>query len=160
MLLIMPFLWNVLSVSLVLVFLAPWVMWLFFGDLAYAILGVCSLGVVLSTKVMKVWLGGGGGAFGRPAGACTCDIMCTGGNVAGQAGFPSGHMAVTAFVIGALAMRFQGLSRAVAAVYIGSMGLARWSKRCHSWLQIVAGTLYGLSLAYVFHHAVELYKER
>lgn len=97
----------------------------------------------------------------RPQGACGCDYNSFKGDVSGKPGCPSGHMSTTAyFVMFNLLLLtkknyiktdfnknfFIGLNMTL----LVTMGWARIYKKCHSLIQVVAGTALGASLATYF----------
>jgi membrane-associated phospholipid phosphatase len=88
----------------------------------------------------------------RPSGAANCDTWNRNGNQAGAPGFPSGHMTTTAaFWMGAFLLC--PAEYCVYVVVFGTfaillMALARMEKRCHTLLQVVAGTLLGAGISY------------
>jgi membrane-associated phospholipid phosphatase len=91
-------------------------------------------------------------ALRRPRGACDCDVSNGGGCQPGAPGMPSGHMAVAAFVLAYLWLA--GLVAAPPAAYAAAAGalllllaVARVRKRCHTPLQVAAGTALGAALA-------------
>ena len=87
----------------------------------------------------------------RPTGASACDAWAVGGDVTGAPGFPSGHVAVTAaFWTGAwlLAPAVWRPWVAVAGVAaVAVMGWARTHKRCHTWIQVIAGAMFGVEVS-------------
>lgn len=144
---------NLLSMSLVLIFLLPWVLFVATYDPKYALLGVAAPVVDLSTKVIKR-IAGTRGVFGRPKGAYDCDIFCTNGAQTGGYGFPSGHMATSTFVLISLYLitksPFSTFTLPISIIYIASVAWARYSKKCHNVVQIVAGVIYGAFVATIF----------
>lgn len=88
----------------------------------------------------------------RPSGACDCSWMNTGGNVAGRPGFPSGHAAIISFIVVAVILSYPKLKRDVAAWIIGVtiiilVDVSRIKRKCHTPLQVIAGTLLGITCA-------------
>jgi hypothetical protein len=93
----------------------------------------------------------------RPDGACDCDLSNGGGNVGDRCGFPSGHSAITAFLV--IPYWFRGdISTAAAAVALGAMGWARWVKQCHNLTQIGAGLAWGGAIGWLFARLNERFK--
>ena len=76
-----------------------------------------------------------GPIFRRPTNAHNCGIFCE--NDASKSGFPSGHMAITAFLVNRNSPR-QWL-------WLCAMAWARRRLRCHTVFQIVSGALIGLA---------------
>lgn len=90
----------------------------------------------------------------RPTGAKDCDIWNRNGDQSGNPGFPSGHLATTAaFWTGAYLVSEEKYKPWVLIVgIVGIMGMiwARMQKRCHTFVQTIAGTLLGAGIAYGF----------
>jgi membrane-associated phospholipid phosphatase len=91
----------------------------------------------------------------RPKGAKDCNVANCGGVCAGKPGFPSGHAATNAVFWGTLWVLFPEY-RTPLAIVGGTtqvaMMWARTHKQCHTWLQVVGGTLFGglvVALVYV-----------
>lgn len=141
---------NIVSLSAIIVFLLPWGFFVATNKKVFLWLGVVASLADGSTKIWKRVFGTQS-IFGRPEGACDCDILCRNGDQSGRRGFPSGHMTVTSTVCVAVACMYGGVAAWVgAAAMIGLMGWARYIKRCHNLLQIAAGTIYGFFVATFF----------
>ena len=96
----------------------------------------------------------------RPKGACDCDYLSIKGLCPDNTpGFPSGHMSTTSyFVVNNILNLLSGENKyenkhkklyiIVNILFLLSMGWARMYKKCHSLLQVIAGTLYGGSISY------------
>jgi membrane-associated phospholipid phosphatase len=88
----------------------------------------------------------------RPPGAANCDTWNRNGSQAGAPGFPSGHMTTTAgFWFGAFLLcpaEYRIYVIAIGTFAILLMAWARMQKRCHTLLQVVAGTLLGAGISY------------
>ena len=140
---------DIISVAVLLFYVGSLMAYVVTRDVYYISLCIASLIVDITTKIIKIQTGGDGN-FGRPNVATNCDIFCRNGPVGGAPGFPSGHMAVTAFFLGALAIRYRS-----AWILLGiiPMALARYHKGCHTWIQIFAGTLLGFVSAIAFHRS-------
>jgi membrane-associated phospholipid phosphatase len=94
---------------------------------------------------------GGSGVWGRPAGARGCGALCDGGAVGGEPGFPSGHMTtVTMFVTVMWLWISEWWVLAAGGVWATAVAWSRWVKRCHSVLQIVGGTAFGVGCGVLF----------
>ena len=141
---------NLVSLSAILLFLLPWGFFVATNKMVFLWLGVVTSLADGSTKIWK-HLFGTESVFGRPLGACDCDILCRNGDQSGRRGFPSGHMTTTSVVCTTLALMHGDVGLSLgAAVTIGLMGWARYIKRCHNLVQIVAGTIYGFFVATFF----------
>lgn len=94
--------------------------------------------------------------FSRPNGACDCDLLSKNGSQENKPGFPSGHMATTAFF--AIYLLFQGgispfknpILLTASLFFVSLMGYVRYVKKCHSIVQIVAGTFLGGAMGAIF----------
>lgn len=148
---------DLVSVSIVATYGYPLVRFAETADLKYLLV---ALGVLLADQITKLikrataalpheWLK-------RPAGATACDLFCRKGPAAGKPGFPSGHMATAAaFVVLVYLLGARGpLFVAFAAAYLLLVAAARYYKKCHTPLQIVAGTLLGGAFAWAWWWAV------
>jgi hypothetical protein len=90
----------------------------------------------------------------RPAGAHGCDAFCAAGASGGAPGFPSGHMTTVATVVAGawLGLREKSDGTRLLVVLLGvpwiaAMAWARWAKRCHTVPQILAGVIWGFTVA-------------
>ena len=141
---------NLVSLSAILLFILPWGFFVATNSRVFLWLGVVASLADGSTKIWKR-IFGTESVFGRPVGACDCDILCRNGDQSGRRGFPSGHMTITSVVCIAFALIYGGLARWTSAmVMIGVMGWARYVKRCHNLIQISVGTIYGFFVATLF----------
>lgn len=93
----------------------------------------------------------------RPDGASNCDIMCRNGDRSGAPGFPSGHMShATFFCTFIIMLAYKNnlpqahLVTATGICFIALTAIARYKKKCHDPVQIVAGTLLGGLLGFIF----------
>jgi membrane-associated phospholipid phosphatase len=82
----------------------------------------------------------------RPKGAKDCNVANCGGSCEGKPGFPSGHCATNAVFWGTLWVLFPEYRSIL--VWIGgatqvTMMWARTHKKCHTWIQVLGGTLFG-----------------
>ena len=96
--------------------------------------------------------------FKRPDGACDCDLFNDGGIVDHKSGFPSGHMASTAFYLTFIFLIYSrskhNMNKYIQYHMISVlMGIARYQKKCHNILQISSGFLLGTFMAYLCYHS-------
>lgn len=141
---------NLVSLSAIVLFMLPWS---FFVATKHPVFLWMGIAVSLADGSTKIWkrLFGTASIFGRPYGACDCDIFCINGTQNGKPGFPSGHMTVTSFLATTFALLQPGLPYQLAAIAVViAMGWARYFKKCHNLMQIVAGTIYGFFVATFF----------
>ena len=89
----------------------------------------------------------------RPSGARGCDALGRGGAVGGAPGFPSGHTTIAAaFWMGAWLLapsEWRPWIFGMGALAVGAMGWSRVAKECHTWLQVVAGAMFGAAVSYM-----------
>lgn len=89
----------------------------------------------------------------RPTGATACDALARGGSVSGAPGFPSGHAAASAaFWMGAWLLapaEWRPTILAMGTAATVGMGWARMTKKCHTGLQVIAGTLLGMLVSVI-----------
>lgn len=96
-------------------------------------------------------------AFKRPDGAVDCDLYNEGGVVDHKSGFPSGHMASTAFYLTFMFLlhckqRDRYFTKYMKYHIISFlMGVARYQKKCHNIIQICCGYFLGVIMAHVFY---------
>jgi membrane-associated phospholipid phosphatase len=142
---------DLLSVSIVAFFVAPWILLLALGDAKFAWLGVGVFLVDLLTKLVKRATAGCSAAWlKRPPGAKQCDLFCRAGPSAGVPGMPSGHAAVTAFFWTFLFLWRPTWAIGLAGVAcVGLVGYARVAKSCHTIEQVGAGAVIGVVSAYL-----------
>ena len=97
----------------------------------------------------------------RPQGACGCDYNSFKGDSSGNPGFPSGHMATTGFFVTHTLLvllkknNIKIKENRIIFIILNIlllllMGWARHYKKCHSLIQIIAGTILGTILGYLF----------
>lgn len=90
----------------------------------------------------------------RPIGAKNCDLFSMNGNVAGQPGFPSGHVttAVSFFTgVGILFPEYRYSAIIGGTIYNILMVISRINKKCHTPLQTFAGATLGLLGTYLLN---------
>ena len=91
--------------------------------------------------------------FKRPNGAKNCGIVNSGGLSDHESGFPSGHMSSISFTMLYLLMKTSNFNFTNIILYnipIILVGIARYFKPCHNFIQIIAGYILGSSIALLF----------
>jgi len=145
---------DAVSLSFLGAFVGPAVAWAATRDtwwlwLLGALIGANAVvaGVKTATRVRGGWLV-------RPAGARGCDAFCAAGASGGEPGFPSGHMTTVSLVVAGawLGLREKSVRIRLLVVLLGmpwiaAMAWARWAKKCHTVLQILAGMIWGFTMA-------------
>lgn len=121
----------------------PFYLWVFTGVLLLA-------GVVHLAKLYF----GTEGIYGRPKGACGCDLLCTSENDEGKPGFPSGHVATSwmLFLVFAWYIRAQLLIpfSIIGLTWSSLVSYSRYIKKCHNIPQIIGGYVAGTIGAILF----------
>ena len=82
----------------------------------------------------------------RPPDACNCNYLSNNGSISlNTPGFPSGHMATTAFFVlyNIETLKNNYLLITLNTVYFFMMGWARIVKKCHNIYQVIGGSLLG-----------------
>jgi membrane-associated phospholipid phosphatase len=141
-------LWNILSVSLLFFMYAPLVLAALAKDdertrHITAFIGTMATFVISEGLKLRV-IGSSESWMKRPAAAYDCNGFCNDGRQGGEPGFPSSHAAISTY-LAASYWRDQPvlvLGGWAAIIY------SRIAKSCHTWLQVGAGTLLGLLIAY------------
>jgi membrane-associated phospholipid phosphatase len=156
--------WDILSVSLYGIIIYPIIQLILTGHPFYILLIAGLIITDLTTRFLK-WINRTSNAafLKRPVDASNCDIMCKNGNQGNAIGMPSGHMAfVLFFVTFMYVIQMHILSSTVhktlfvliAIVYSFLMGYDRIRRKCHTLLQVLAGSglgaIIGVSLALIF----------
>lgn len=93
----------------------------------------------------------------RPQNAQRCDYLSRETTMRSRAGFPSGHMTVTAmFAVYQICDKFiknnqlhYDIHLFIHMMLIVTMGFARYYKKCHNIIQIIAGTILGTFMGYL-----------
>ena len=82
-----------------------------------------------------------------------CGVLNSGGSAKDEFGMPSGHMAVTSFMIFStlLISTKNPVIWSLGIAWLASVGWARYAKHCHSLAQIIGGTVYGTSIALLLY---------
>jgi len=90
----------------------------------------------------------------RPVGAINCDLCSKNGDQSGKPGFPSGHVTTAASFFTSIYLLFpEYKENAIWAgiLYTILMAWSRISKRCHTLLQTIAGTVLGVGVSVGLH---------
>lgn len=144
--------WDVISLSVIPIFLFPYGMAIIKKDVSYAVIAVgtivCEIIVKLTRRlpvVHPVQL--------RPSGAKNCSILNRGGSYEGRIGMPSGHVMLTSYVLVSLYMisepedkLYYGIAMIIG---ITLMSMSRVIRVCHNIPQVVIGATLGAVFAYI-----------
>jgi membrane-associated phospholipid phosphatase len=150
-----PYLTDLVSVCIIALFAYPVLRFAETLEPAHLVMLAGMVAAEAATKLIKAatapcraaWLK-------RPRDAKGCDLLCTGCNVAGAPGFPSGHVTSAAFFFTYLICRSSRRNGKVPLLLLlggcgGTLAVAasRVLKRCHTPLQVASGALWGAAAA-------------
>ena len=134
---------NLCSLSLVLIYILPFILYIINHQWIHLIAVAGALGTASFSEFIKYALIKG--ASPRPHGASDCNLWCNDGKQEGKPGMPSGHSSTVTFFS---AFYYQQTTnpwiRALLIVYALVIMWSRYEKKCHSVNQIVSGSLLGL----------------
>lgn len=140
--------WDLISCSEGLLFLAPVTLYFNTYDIKHiqrvvAIFLTMMFGEFIKFNVV-------GDASPRPTLASNCNMFCNNGGQGGKPGMPSTHMAV-ASAFSTLYFPTGPISEAIKSpivpgfiVLLVAMAAARYNKNCHTPMQILVGTVFGI----------------
>jgi membrane-associated phospholipid phosphatase len=118
---------DIISISVILVYIIPAIMYYYTGNIKYYIIGTRSP---------------------RPKGAEGCNLLCNDGLQEGKPGMPSGHSGTVTFFMGYYWNEIDNdLIKIGLLIYVALVMYSRYAKHCHSIGQIVAGGLFGLGMS-------------
>ncbi len=149
--------WDAVSVSLLAYVIFPFIVFIATGSQIYFLLFVGMITTAIVVKLLKILFY----KHKRPKGACDCDIFNSKGSAEEHPGMPSGHVAtLTFFFVFLWILSWQNgeftsiidhvLFIAIASLLIAAMGMARYYKKCHNTMQIVAGIVVGTVIAITY----------
>jgi len=134
-------LWGVLSVSVVglygitlLLFLRTYDVFHLIAFLGLLLVRTLSEGLKRQCK---------GSTCPRPLGAKDCNTFCSDGNQEGRPGMPSTHAAFVTFFVTYYAPILSAPLRALATLYAAIVIYSRYTKKCHSVIQLASGSVLG-----------------
>jgi membrane-associated phospholipid phosphatase len=118
------------------------------NTMRYIIVSVVLFAVIVGSKILKQLI-----KNPRPVAAMNCGVFNSGGSAKDEFGMPSGHMAVTSFMIFStlLISTKNPVIWSLGIAWLASVGWARYAKHCHSLAQIIGGTVYGTSIALLLY---------
>ena len=155
----MHVLWDYVSIAVVAFYVYPLVRFAETADVAYIFMLVGLFLTDYATKLVKDYTQyDDTDALKRPADARDCDFFCRNGECGGLPGFPSGHMAITAFFFTYLYLAtqlgaFSWTYAIVAGACVLLVAAARCQKDCHTLLQVVVGSAWGAGAAVLWRKA-------
>ena len=154
----MNIIWDTISISIVILHVYPFLRFIETHNATYLWFGLGILVMDLSIRWIKSMLLTSNELFKRPKGATGCDAFCMKGDVSGKPGFPSGHVASSAFFF----TYFYLMSKTEHQMTIAIMGtlvtilmaISRLAKKCHNVFQVISGALYGLMFATFWYNVI------
>lgn len=119
----------------------------FYGRLFVGVLVL--LAIVETTKwILNKWK-----VFKRPKGACHCNLFNAGGSYHNTCGMPSGHMAISTFVICVLLLSGHQpapvMAWGLAVMVLVFIGESRIVKQCHTPMQVMLGMASGILATHI-----------
>ena len=153
----MNLLWDMISISIIVFHVYPFLRFVETQKALYAWFGLGIILMDLSIKGIKSLLIFPHELFKRPKGATGCDALCMKGGSHGQPGFPSGHVAGSAFFFTTMwLMSSEATSRTIITI-VGMVvtiivAISRVAKKCHNSFQVIVGALYGFAFAIGWYH--------
>lgn len=134
---------NIISISVLAVYIIPAILYYFTQNPRELKAIAGAFGTVTISEGIKYLIIGTSNP--RPKGARDCDIFCRDGLQESRPGMPSGHSAMAAFFAGYYFDETDNVWIKVGLIVFAVLVMySRWSKRCHSLEQIMAGALFGL----------------
>jgi membrane-associated phospholipid phosphatase len=136
--------WDLISCSEAILFVVPFALFIQSHDIHHIGRLAALFTIMFGGEAIKFNLIGD--TSPRPSGANNCDMFCSNGPQGGKPGMPSTHMAVaTAF--STLYMPWPSPPYQIVAgfvILVLAMAAARYYKQCHTPMQIIVGSLYGI----------------
>lgn len=141
---------EIISQSLFIIIGLPYLLYLITFDLRWLhVILFSTISILIHDIIKRLSIGSNLQFLKRPQGANNCDLCSKNGDQSGKPGFPSGHVttAVSFFTsIYLLFPEYRMGSLIVGIIYTLLMAWSRISKKCHTLLQTVAGTVLGFSI--------------
>jgi membrane-associated phospholipid phosphatase len=136
---------DIVSMSVLLVYIIPAGLYLYTKNTReiVALVGVLGTGLIsegIKYGIVKEY-------SVRPKGAHGCDMWCLHEYEEGKPGMPSGHSSMATFFAGYYFNESDSWIQFALILFAISVMISRYTKRCHSIPQIVAGGLFGLAMS-------------
>jgi len=158
--------WDIISLLILPILASPVI--LLFLDNQEPANKVLYIGVILGTLICEILIKVSrrifpkSGIFLRPPDAMNCSLFNKGGSYANRIGMPSGHVALTTFVITSL-LYLNHRRISIPLIIIGFlvivlMGLSRYYRRCHTAYQVIAGAGLGILLFGLYKLILDKYR--
>jgi len=137
---------DIISMSIILVYIIPAIMYYYTGNIREIIAIIGTFGSNILSESIKYYIIGTRSP--RPKGAEGCNLLCNDGLQEGKPGMPSGHSGTVTFFMGYYWNEIDNdLIKIGLLIYVALVMYSRYAKHCHSIGQIVAGGLFGLGMS-------------
>lgn len=145
---------NAVSISVLFVYFIPTILYYYTRNPREIMALLGAFGTGLADEGIKHLIIGTRNP--RPHGAYDCDLLCMNGLQEGKPGMPSGHAAVSTFFA---AYYFNETSntwiRIALVVFSVSVMYSRYTKRCHTIEQVIAGSIFGLMMSILVKQMID-----
>jgi membrane-associated phospholipid phosphatase len=139
---------NVASLSVLLVYIIPGILYYYTRNPREIIAIISVFGTGLLSEGIKHLVIGNRNP--RPSGASDCDLLCTNGLQEGKPGMPSGHSALAFFFAGFYFNQTDEVwIKVILVIFATGVAYSRYTKRCHSIEQAIAGALFGIIMSII-----------
>ena len=142
---------DLISISVGIIYGIPVLLYILNGNAKHISAFIGLVGTLLSSEFIKRFIVKDVSV--RPPGANNCNMLCDDGKQSGKPGMPSSHTAVATFFV---TYYFQETSniflKSAMVIWLGSVMLSRYLKRCHTIYQIGVGALYGSLVAQIVRY--------
>lgn len=133
-------LFDIISASIGIVYIIPLLCYAFSYNMHHLFIWIGLLFTAWFSEFLKYSVIGNSYEFSkRPRGAMNCNAFCTDNSCEGEPGMPSSHAAIATF----FALAYMKDYPILLGTYALLIALSRYVKRCHTVLQIGAGTVLG-----------------
>jgi membrane-associated phospholipid phosphatase len=139
-------LYDIISISVILIYIIPAIMYYYTGNIREIIAIVGAFATVTISEGIKYGIIGC--ANPRPKSAYDCNLFCTDGLQEGRPGMPSGHSGLVGFFVGYYWNETTNKWVNIGLVIFAALVMySRYIKKCHSIAQIVLGGLFGSGMS-------------
>lgn len=139
---------DIISMSVILVYIIPAIMYYYTGNIREIIAIIGAGTTVTISEGIKYGIIGTRNP--RPKGAYDCNLLCTDGLQEGRPGMPSGHSALVGFFVGYYWDIATDKWLKIALVIFAALVMySRYMKNCHSIEQIILGDLFGVGMSMI-----------
>lgn len=141
---------DAISTSTSLLFIVPLIVFFVYRSHTLLVISIGSFTASVVAEIIKRYVTINIPHFKRPQGARACDVLCLAGSSEHESGMPSGHASSTAFVATYLLLTSKSdIINTAAVLYWLAVCYSRYKKRCHTIAQLAAGTVLGVTIAFL-----------